>query len=108
MAVKNAREVAEIAPAGLEGVRTRPKTAASPDLHAGFVFPSHRRGIFTPMTSESQSCPFFRPDNAVCAASMQSRIPPLSVRVSRCTGEEYESCATFLARLLSSLRLYRR
>jgi hypothetical protein len=66
------------------------------------------RGIFLLMNGQHQQCPFFSPEAAVCTASFSSRIPPLTIRKSCCTGEDCENCPTFLARLLTSLRRRKR
>jgi hypothetical protein len=54
------------------------------------------------MSQGSLTCPYCDTDADVCAASLTSMKLEKAVRLNRCSNEDYDNCALFLAKSLRS------
>jgi hypothetical protein len=52
------------------------------------------------ITDNEYDCPFGNPETSICSASLSSMVIGTHRRQSYCSGDDYDSCPIFLARML--------
>jgi hypothetical protein len=60
--------------------------------------PLHFRATCT--TDNEYDCPFGNAESSICSASLSSMVIGTSRRQAYCSGDDYDSCPIFLARML--------
>jgi hypothetical protein len=52
------------------------------------------------VTPSEYDCPFGNPESGICSASLSSMVIGAHCRRSYCSGDNYDNCPIFLARML--------